>query len=203
MGTPLLRLLVLALLLLQGACSSPPTLAPLPPDGVVLAFGDSLTVGKGARPEQSYPAVLAQLIGRDVINAGVSGEVSAAGLARLPALLAAYHPSLVILCHGGNDLLRQRGQQQLADNLRGMVKLARDAGAEVLLVGVPKPALLLSVPDLYADVAEELKVPLEKSALVRLEDDDRFKSDPIHLNAAGYRQLAEAVQAALVKAGAL
>lgn len=203
MGTILLRLLLAALLLLQGACSSPPTLAPLPPDAVVLAFGDSLTVGKGARPEQSYPAVLAQLIGRNVINAGVSGEVSAAGLARLPELLATYHPRLVILCHGGNDLLRQRGQQQLADNLRGMVKLARDAGAEVLLVGVPKPALLLSVPALYADVAEELKVPLEKSALVRLEDDDRFKSDPIHLNAAGYRQLAEAVQAALAKAGAL
>ena len=145
------RWLALVLVLSLAGCSGrSPALPPLAPEAVILAFGDSLTRGTGAGPEESYPAVLQRLTGRNVVNAGVPGELSAAGVERLPALLEAHRPRLVILCHGGNDLLRKLGEDQLERNLARMIELARGAGAEVVLVGVPKASLLPGTAELYA-----------------------------------------------------
>ena len=192
-----------ALLLLLTACGAPPTLPRLPAWAVVLAFGDSLTYGTGADSGQSYPAVLMALAGRRVINAGVPGEVSAEGLARLPGMLDEYRPQLLILVHGGNDLLRKRSEQELARNLRAMVEAARSRGIAVVLVGVPAPGLLLSVPDLYEKLAEEQRLPYDAEALRTILGDRALKSDPIHPNAEGYRQLAQRLHALLRAAGAL
>lgn len=192
-----------ALLLLLAACSTPPTLPRLPAGAVVLAFGDSLTYGTGADSGQSYPAVLTALAGRRVINAGVPGEVSAEGFARLPALLDEHRPQLLILCHGGNDLLRKHVEQDLARNLRAMVEAARSRGIAVVLVGVPAPGLLLSVPELYAVLAKEQRLPYEAEALRTILGDRALKSDPVHPNAEGYRQFAQRLHALLRAAGAL
>ena len=80
-------------------------LKPLSQDAVILAFGDSLTFGTGAAPEQSYPSLLAEMTNLKVINAGVPGEVSSDGKKRLAKLLEETQPDLVVLCHGGNDLV--------------------------------------------------------------------------------------------------
>lgn len=198
------RFLLFTLLLLAAACRpAAEPLAPLPADGVVLAFGDSLTFGTGAATGEGYPEVLAGLIGRTVVNAGVPGEVSAEGAARLPELLDRHRPALLVLCHGGNDLLRRLGEEQLRDNLRKMVGLARERGIGVLLVGVPSLGLTLTVPPLYPEVAREFKIPYEGKALHKIEGDRALKADPIHPNAAGYRRLAEAVAAQLRTSGAL
>jgi acyl-CoA thioesterase-1 len=198
----LLGLIALALSL--AACSpSTPRLPKLAPDAVVLAFGDSLTAGTGAEEAAAYPAILAQLIGRPVVNAGVPGEVSAEGRERLPALLADVRPQLLVLCHGGNDLLRGRDARTIDANLRSMVLAARSQGVSVVLLGVPAPNLARAVPDFYRKLAHELKLPYDGDILSRIEGNRSMKSDPIHPNAAGYRLLAQRVAALLKEAGAL
>ncbi|MEK7361526.1 MAG: GDSL-type esterase/lipase family protein [Pseudomonadota bacterium] len=188
---------------LTGCGGSAPRLARLPADAVVLAFGDSLTFGTGAQAETSYPAVLEKLIGRKVWSAGVPGEVSAAGLTRLPSALDFYQPRLLILCHGGNDFLRKLGDAQAAENLRAMIRLARQRGIDVVLVAVPKPGLLPSPPDFYAGIGKEFGLPYEDEALKSILRDNELKSDVAHPNARGYARLAEAIAALLKKSGAV
>lgn len=195
-------LLVLCLVPLPG-CTQTPQLPPLAGDAVVLAFGDSITAGTGAGPGESYPDLLGNMIGRKVVNAGIPGEVTAEGLERLPEQLENVKPALLILCHGGNDLIRHLDQRQAADNLRGMIKLAREKGAAVLLVAVPAPDLSLKPPAFYAELAAEFGIPIESKALGKILSKGSLKSDYIHPNAAGYRQLAEALTAILKKSGAI
>lgn len=185
------------------ACTSVAKLPALSADAVILAFGDSLTAGTGAGEGESYPAVLAKLAGRRVINAGVPGEVTAEGLARLPEVLEREKPSLLILCHGGNDLLRRLDQQQAADNLRAMIRLARERGVAVALVAVPALGLSLTPPPYYAQIAGEFGIPCEQKMLPRILGKRGLKSDYIHPNAAGYRQMAEAMASLLKRSGAL
>jgi lysophospholipase L1-like esterase len=188
---------------IAGCGRSTPKLSKLPADAVVLAFGDSLTFGTGAQSEASYPAVLGKLIGRKVWNEGVPGEVSATGLERLPSALEYYQPRLLILCHGGNDFLQKLGDARAAENLRAMVRLARQKGVDVVLIAVPKPGLLPTPPDFYAEVAKEFGLPYEDTALKSILRDNEFKSDLAHPNARGYAKLAESVAAVLKKSGAL
>ena len=170
---------------------------------VVLAFGDSLTYGYGA-VDQAYPKQLERMITREVINAGVSGEVSATGLKRLPILLAKHHPSLVILCHGGNDILRRHSKERLKENLRKMIELSRESGAQVLLVGVPGFGLLgLSTVPLYKELASEQKVLYEGTVLEKIESEPTLKSDRIHPNAEGYKLMAESFAVLLKENGLL
>ena len=195
---------LLAALVLLAACGAKtPALPRLAPDAVVLAFGDSLTFGTGASEGQSYPAVLEGLIGRKVHGAGVPGEVSAAGLARLPSALDYYQPQLLILCSGGNDFLRKLGKQQAAANIRAMVRVARDRGVAVMLIAVPEPGLFASPPDFYRDIAKELGIPYEGDALAKILRDNELKSDLIHPNAKGYALLAQAVAGVLKQSGAI
>lgn len=172
-------------------------------DAVILAFGDSLTFGTGAATDKSYPAQLEKLVNRKVIAAGVPGEVSAAGLARLPSVLEQVQPKLVILCHGGNDFLRQLGEAQAANNIRAMIKLAREGRAAVALIGVPKPGLFPSQAAIYSDIAGEFSLPVDNAAIKSILTDNALKSDLIHPNAAGYAKLAEAVADLLRNAGAI
>lgn len=194
---------ILATTLLSAACSTVPQLAPLAADATILAFGDSLTAGTGAGDAESYPAVLSRLTGRKVVNAGVPGEVSAVGLLRLPELLDRERPALLILCHGGNDLLARQDQRMIAENLRNMLRLASERGIPVLLVAVPAPGLALKPPALYEELSIEFRIPLERKALAHILAKNSLKSDYIHPNAAGYRLLAEAVAELLKKSGAL
>ncbi len=196
--------LVLAVsLTFVAACNKPPALSPLANRATVLAFGDSLTFGTGATASESYPAQLATIIARNVVAAGVPGEVSADGLARLPQVIDEHQPALLILCHGGNDFLRKQSDAATAANVRAMVKLARDKNIAVVLIATPKPGFSVTPPDFYAEIAKEFALPMEEKVLKKILTDNALKSDLVHPNAAGYRAIAESVAALLRKTGAV
>lgn len=181
----------------------------LPAGAVVLALGDSITHGTGAAPEASYPAQLAQLTGWNVVNGGVPGDTSAQALARLPALLAEHRPALVIVSVGGNDFLRRLPEADTVANLRRIVTMAREAGAQVLLVAVPRPTLAaavgagLSDHPLYEKLGGELALPVHTGGWARVLGDPQLKSDQIHANDAGYRVFAEGLVTTLRVMGLL
>jgi acyl-CoA thioesterase-1 len=205
------RALIIAGTAWLAACGKkkPPAAPALPAGSVVLALGDSITHGTGAAPEAAYPAQLAELTGWAVINGGVPGDTSAQALARLPALLAEHKPALLIVSVGGNDFLRRLSEADTEANLRRIVIAGREAGAQVLLVAVPRPTLAAAVGagladhPLYEKLAAELSLPLHTGGWARVLDDDRLKSDQIHANAAGYRVFAEGLAATLRAMGLL
>lgn len=111
---------------------------------MILVFGDSLSAGYGVPLGHGWVSLLAQRMARegydfDVVNASVSGETTAGGLARLPRALALHHPSIVILELGANDGLRALPVSQAKANLARMIELAQHAGARVLLIGIRMP----------------------------------------------------------------
>jgi len=138
---------------------------------VILVFGDSISAGYGlARVEQGWVALLQtrlreQEYGYQVVNASVSGETTAGGLARLPRALMLHQPKIVILELGGNDGLRALPIAQMRANLVRMIDLSTAAGAQVLLLGMRIPPNY--GPDYteqfrlcYTEVARDKKLPL-------------------------------------------
>ncbi|MEX2515296.1 MAG: arylesterase [Gammaproteobacteria bacterium] len=199
----LLGLLLLTTLLAGCGKQSPADWPALPTDAVILAFGDSLTYGTGARRDSSYPAELQRLSQRQVINAGISGELSADGLARLPDLLNKHQPDLMILCHAGNDILRKKDEQQTATNLRRMIALAKERNVQVVMLGVPAFGLRMQTADFYDDIAADAGILYLPDLVSEVLAERRYKSDSVHPNAAGYKVMAEAIHAALRETGAL
>ena len=180
----------------------------VPAGSTVLALGDSLTYGTGASPETAYPTVLAELSGWNVVNAGVSGNTSAQALERLPGLLAEHQPKLVIVSIGGNDFLRQLPEADTRANIIAICRQALGSGAQVLLVAVPKVSLAaalgqMSDHPLYADIAAELNVPLQREGWSKVLGDSKLRSDAVHANAQGYVQFAHSLHSTAVAAGLL
>jgi acyl-CoA thioesterase-1 len=113
-------------------------------DHTVLVLGDSLSAGYGLKPAQGYVALLEKRLqqqgyGYRVVNASVSGETSGGGLQRLPRALELHKPAVVIVELGANDGLRGLSLALTRDNLTRIVAGARQAGAQVLLVGMRLP----------------------------------------------------------------
>lgn len=198
-----LNLPVILTVFLLAGCSSQPELPTLTADATILAFGDSLTYGSGAKRDESYPTVLARLTGFKVINAGIPGEMTTAGLARLSGILEETDPQLMILCHGGNDMLRQQDLNVAADNLRSMIRLAQRQGISVILLAVPRPGVFLTPPEFYEQVAKETGVPIESEVLPDILSTRSLKSDRIHPNRDGYRIIAEALIQLMEETGAI
>jgi len=172
-------------------------------DAVILAFGDSLTYGTGANSTESYPAVLEKLTGRKVINAGISGEESQEGLMRLPDLLETHQPDLLILCHGGNDILRKKDLNRMSANIREMIGLAREQNIPVVMIGVPRFGIFLSSLPQYREIADSTDVVFIEDLIPDILSDAALKSDTVHPNKDGYQKMAEQIHAVLQDSGAI
>ena len=198
----------LLLVTLAGCGRDKKTAQPVPPGSTVLALGDSLTFGTGASAETSYPTVLAGLTGWNVVNAGVPGDTSAQALARLPALLAEHHPKLVIVSIGGNDFLRKLPESDTRTHVHAICKQSLAAGAQVLLVAVPRATVAAALGQmtdhaLYAEVSEDLKIPLQREAWGEVLAQPDLRADAVHANARGYAQFARSVQGTAAAVGLL
>ncbi len=197
-------LLILTFLFLTACNNSETVFDPLPQDAVILAFGDSLTYGTGASKDADYPSVLSEITSRTVINAGLSGEITENGLARLPALLDQHKPDLLILMHGGNDMLQNIVEQHTSDNLKKMIGEAKKRNIKVMMLGVPKPKLfLLNSAEFYLQISEETQTPTDFETLPKILSKNVLKSDTIHPNDEGYKILANSIFNFLVNTGAL
>lgn len=138
--------------------------------GSVLVVGDSISAAFGLDTRQGWVALLQERLveqGYDyrVINASVSGDTSAGGAARLPALLAEHRPDLVIIELGGNDGLRGQSPVQLQQNLASMIDKARLGDARVLLLGMRLPPnygvrYTTAFAQVFTRLAEEKQVAL-------------------------------------------
>lgn len=176
----------------------------LNPQDSILAFGDSLTYGYNANPNESYPSVLTHLSGLNVINAGIPAESSKDGLRRLPQLLEDKRIKLMILFFGGNDIIQGLSIESLKTNLKTMIQMAKVKQIEVLLISVPKLSLFGLTPlELYEEVADEENVPLLSGMLADILQNPSLKSDQIHPNALGYKSMGEKIYEKLKEEGVL
>lgn len=195
--------LIMISLALHGCFSSKPQLPKLKPGDVIVAFGDSLTYGTGAPKNSSYPAILQRQIGYKVINAGIPGETTEDSLKHLPSVLKKYHPKIVLLCIGGNDILRRYPYHRITNNIKKLIGIIELNGATTVLISVPGLNLFASPPDFYEDIGDEYHIPVIKHLLSKLLRNAEYKSDPIHLNAKGYNAFATGISNFLKERGAL
>ena len=138
--------------------------------GTILIVGDIISAAFGLDTRLGWVSLLEQRLreqGYDdkVVNASISGDTSAGGLARLPALLAEHKPDVVIVELGGNDGLRGQLPAQLKQNLAGMIDASQQAGAKVLLLGMQLPPnygarYTRAFAAVYAELGQEKKVAL-------------------------------------------
>ncbi len=170
---------------------------------LVIFLGDSLTAGLGLSADQAYPALVEAKLAKDgvpirAINAGVSGDTTAAGLARLEWLLS-QKPDAVVVGLGGNDGLRGLPIEEIDRNLREIVKQAKGAGAKVLLLGmqIPPnygPEYTKSFADLYPKIAQDLDIPLVPFLLEGVGGIENLnQADGIHPTAEGQVKVAATV----------
>lgn len=197
----------LVCLLLLAACGRKIKLPAVPAGATVLALGDSVTFGTGAAPGEDWPGLLAAMTGWSVINAGVPGDTVEAAQSRIQALLDEHQPALVIIELGGNDFLRRRLPSSVKEDLRRIVRLARQAPASVVLVAVPELSLLSVVARKASDSPIYEELGKEEDCLVigrvfsEILSRPEWCADQIHPNARGYRQMAEGIFAQLKDAG--
>jgi acyl-CoA thioesterase-1 len=174
--------------------------APLP---TVVFLGDSLTAGYQLAEGQAWPALVAERLAAEglelrAVNAGVSGDTSAGGLARLDWVLRA-EPDVVVVELGANDALRGQDLASTEANLRAIVERLRAADVAVLLVGLEIPPNY--GPDyarrfsaLFPRLAAEYELPLVPFLLDRVAGERSLNlADGIHPNAEGHRLVAETV----------
>ena len=194
---------LLALFVLIVASASAHAEAP-----AILVFGDSISAGYGLPLEQGWVELLrtrlkSQGYGYEVVNASVSGETTAGGLARLPRALELHHPSVVILELGGNDGLRGLPIAQMRANLTQMATLSNAAGAKILLLGMRMPPnygpeYTKQFAMVFSDLAAEKKTALVPFLLTDIAlSSELLQADDIHPNARGQPILLDNVWPAL------
>ena len=176
--------------------------------GTILIVGDSISAGFGLDTRLGWVSLLEQRLEREghddrVINASISGDTSAGGQARLPALLTEHKPDVVIAELGGNDGLRGQPPAQLQQNLAAMIDAAKTAGAKVLLLGMQLPPnygprYTKAFAGVYTQLADEKQIALVPFFLEGVGGHpELMQADGLHPAAAAQQRLLDNVWPAL------
>jgi acyl-CoA thioesterase-1 len=210
----------------RGAPPPPQSAAPPPPAAVappapaapakredsgrpkIVVLGDSLTAGLGLLENQAYPALLQQKLdaegyGWDVLNEGISGDTSAAGLQRLDWALDQGDVRILVLELGANDGLRGLPVSEMKKNLAAIIEHAQQKRIAVLLAGMEAPPnfgpeYTVSFRQVYRDLAKQYKVTLLPFLLDKVAGNAALnQSDGIHPNVEGARIVADTVWSVL------
>lgn len=171
---------------------------------VILVLGDSLSAGYGIERSRGWVALLQNRLRETgyphrVVNASISGDTTAGGLARLPRALEQFQPDILIIELGGNDGLRGIATRQTREHLDRMITLARAAESRPLLLGMMLPpnfgkAFTEKFLLLYRDLAAQRRVPLVPFFLAGVADRPEWmQGDGIHPNADGQPLMLEHV----------
>jgi acyl-CoA thioesterase-1 len=184
------RLLALASLLLA-ACAPRPERAW--PAGAIVAIGDSLTAGHYLAPEESWPVRLGALLGRPVVNLGVSGETAEQIRDRIAREGLPPSPSLVLVCAGANDILRGMPEEPMLVALRDLVRRGRETGAPVVVIGLESyrhPQRTFDHGAAFRRLAEENGAGYVPDLTGGVFTDRSLMRDAIHPNGAGNAAIA-------------
>ena len=171
---------------------------------VLLVVGDSISAGYGLSAGQGWVDLLAAKLKAggypyQVVNASISGDTTAGGRARLPALLTQHNPAIVIIELGGNDALRGGNLLATRLSLDGMVTAAQGAGAKVLIAGMQLPpnygpAYVREFNALFGDIARARKAALAPYVFEGFGDDlAQFQPDRVHPTAAAQPKILDNV----------
>ena len=161
--------------------------------GTIVCFGDSITFGTGADQNASYPSALAQILNRPVVNAGVSGDITADAIARLERDVLSQHPFLVIIELGGNDYMHGVPRHVTVSNLEAIVTRIKKSGAKIFLCDIGSGMALGEYSVAFEDLCRRTGTIFIPGVMRGVLDDDTKKSDEIHPNAAGYQIIAQRI----------
>lgn len=175
----------------------------------LLIVGDSISAGFGVDVGKSWVNHLDKQLKEkgypySVVNASISGDTTANGLARLPALLSQYHPDIVLIELGGNDGLRGTPLKRIEHNLTQMVKQIKESNAQALLIGIELPPnygnqYLERFMAIYPSVAEEQQIPFVPSIVKDVGGHAEFmQADGVHPNVLGHERILDNIWPVLV-----
>jgi len=169
-----------------------------PKNQKVVAFGDSLIEGVGATAGNDFVSIVGRNLGIYIINKGVSGDTTASALKRIEDILSE-EPGVVIVLLGGNDIIRRTPKEEIFQNLGSIIENLQSKGAVVLLLGVRGGLLYDTYDGDYKDLSKKYHTAYVSNVLDNLIGDDKYMSDGIHPNDAGYSIIAERVTPVLKK----
>ena len=162
------------------------------PVKTLVAFGDSLTAGYGAGGAQNaYPAVLAVLSGKEVINEGLSGDTAAHAPSRLADVLK-HRPDMVLIEFGANDYMRKLSQPAAVAAVAQIVDAVQETGAIAVIIDTAGPGMS-GYTKAYKKLAEEKQAVFVPGIMKGIFYHMSLKSDAIHPNAKGYERIARHV----------
>ncbi|MFI5340999.1 MAG: GDSL-type esterase/lipase family protein [Candidatus Methylomirabilales bacterium] len=163
------------------------------PGEVVVFFGDSITQGYGVRPEDSFPSLVGRELGIAFVNAGVPGDTTTAGLARVERDVIAHRPRLTLVEFGGNDFLRRVPLEETLKNLDSIVKTLVAQGMMVVILEVNVGLMGDPYLEGYRVMANRYGAVLVEDVMKGILGNPDLKVDGIHPNAQGHRLIAERV----------